>query len=186
MKLSPAGRAFLEQQEGVVLRVYRDVSGIPTVGCGHVVLPGDHLEVGDEISAQDADNMLAEDVAKCEAAIGQYVKPALSQNQFDALCSLIFNIGVGAFAASTVLKLLNGNSQTPLAEAWCLWDKDVQRGAEVTDPALLARRRREVALYLTPDAAIPADITGALANGQPALVLPEPLGPDVPPGEDVA
>ena len=98
-----------------------------------------------------------------------------------ARCS--FNIGVGAFAASTVLKVLNGNSQTPLAEAWCLWDKDVQRGADVTDPALLARRRREVALYLTPDAVIPADVTGALANGQPAVVLPDPLVPEVPPDE---
>lgn len=151
MKLSPAGRSFLEQQEGVVLMVYRDVSGIPTVGCGHVVLPEDGLSVGDEITQAQCDAFLAHDVAKCEAAIERYVKTALSQNQFDALCSLIFNIGVGAFAASTVLKALNGNSQTPLAEAWCLWDKDVQGGAEVTDPALLARRRREVALYLTPD-----------------------------------
>ncbi|MGA7124300.1 MAG: lysozyme, partial [Polyangiaceae bacterium] len=147
MKLSPAGRAFLEQQEGVVLRVYRDVSGIPTVGCGHVVLPGDHLEVGDAISAQDADNMLAEDVAKCEAAISTHVTVPLSQNAFDACVSLAFNIGTAAFEASTVLRVINGSTEMPLDVAWELWDKDVQRGAEVTDPALLARRRLEVALY---------------------------------------
>ncbi len=150
-KMTPAGRAFLAQQEGCILRVYRDVSGIPTVGVGHVVLPGDHLEVGDEISAQDADNMLAEDVAKCEAAIERYVKPALSQNQFDALVSLAFNIGVSGFESSTVVRVINGSTEMPLDVAWELWDKDVQGGAKVVDPGLLARRKLEVALYLTPD-----------------------------------
>ena len=110
----------------------------------------------------------------------------LSQNAFDACVSLAFNIGTAAFEASTVLRVINGSTEMPLDVAWELWDKDVQGGAKVVDPGLLARRKLEVALYLTPDAVIPADVSGALANGQPALVLPEPLGPDVPPGEDVA
>jgi lysozyme len=152
MKLSPAGRAFLEQQEGVVLRVYRDVSGIPTVGCGHVVLPEDGLSVGDEITQAQCDAFLAHDVAKCEAAIERYVKPALSQNAFNALCSLIFNIGVSGFESSTVVRVINGSTEMPLEQAWELWDKDVQGGAKVTDQGLLARRKLEVALYLTPDA----------------------------------
>lgn len=152
MKLSPAGRSFLEQQEGVVLRVYRDVSGIPTVGCGHVVLPEDGLAWHDEITQAQCDAFLAHDVAKCEAAISTHVTVPLSQNAFDACVSLAFNIGTAAFEASTVLRVINGSTEMPLEQAWELWDKDVQGGAKVTDQGLLARRKLEVALYLTPDA----------------------------------
>jgi lysozyme len=151
--LSPAGRAFLEAREGVALRVYKDVAGIATVGCGHVVLPEDGLAVGDTITQEQCDAFLAHDVGKCEAAIEAHVVRdlALTDNQWSALVSFVFNIGVGAFESSTVLRVINGSTEMPLADAWELWDKDAQNGAKVTDPGLLARRKLEVALYLTPD-----------------------------------
>jgi lysozyme len=153
MNLSPAGRAFLEAREGVVLRWYRDVAGILTCGCGHAWRRGDGpVTEGDAITQEYCDALLAEDVSECELAINNNVVPELTRNQFDALVSLIFNIGVGAFEASTVLRVINGSREMPLADAWELWDKDVQNGAKITDPALLARRKLEVALYLTPDA----------------------------------
>jgi lysozyme len=148
MNLSANGRAFLEQQEGVRLTVYLDVSGIATVGCGHVVLPEDGLSVGDSITQAQCDAFLAHDVAKCEAAINGAVTVPLTQNQFDALVSLTFNIGVGGFLSSTVLRDLNAGNITDETRAFDLWDKDVQGGAKVVDAALLARRDREVALFM--------------------------------------
>jgi lysozyme len=163
-QLSPSGRAFLEAREGVVLHWYRDVAGWLTCGCGHkqighyegsVFVPDEPATALEPITQAQCDAFLAHDVSKCEDAINAHIPPSCSQNQFDALVSLVFNIGVGAFEASTVLRIINGSTEMPLDQAWELWDKDVQHGAKVTDPGLLARRRLEVALYLTPDQATP-------------------------------
>lgn len=152
MKTSPAGIKFLEANEGVLLVVYRDVSGIPTVGCGHVVRLSDYLNVGDQITQAQCDAFLAADVARCESAINGAVTVPITQNQFDALVSLCFNTGVGGFLASTVLRDLNAGLIADEKRAFELWDKDVENGVKVVDAALLARRDREIALFLTPDA----------------------------------
>jgi lysozyme len=157
-QLSPSGRAFLEAREGVVLHWYRDVAGVLTCGVGHAWVPGESVfepHEGDPITQAQCDAFLAHDVSKCEEAINAHIPPSCSQNQFDALVSLVFNIGVGAFEASTVLRIINGSTEMPLEQAWELWDKDVQGGAKIVDPWLLARRKLEVALYLTPDQATP-------------------------------
>ncbi len=151
MNLSAAGVKFLESCEGVVLRVYRDVSGIPTCGVGHVVLPEDGLSVGDPITQAQCDAFLTHDVGKCEAAINGSVTVPLTQNQFDALVSLTFNIGVGGFLSSTVLHDLNAGNIADERRAFELWDKDSRNGVLVVDAALLARRDREVALFMSPD-----------------------------------
>ena len=149
MNLSPNGRVFLERQEGVLLRVYLDVSGIPTCGCGHVVRPEDGLSVGDTITQAQCDAFLAHDVAKCEATINGAVTVPLTQNQFDALVSLTFNIGVGGFLSSSLLRDLNAGNITDEKRAFELWDKDAQNGVKVVDAALLARRDREFELFMT-------------------------------------
>lgn len=151
MKTSANGLKFLEQNEGVVLRVYPDESKIPTCGVGHVVLPSDGLKLGDSITQTQCDAFLAHDVGKVEAAINDAVAVSLSQNQFDALVSLSFNIGVGGFLSSTVLRDLNAGNISDEKRAFELWDKDVQNGRLVVSPELLARRDREVALFMTPD-----------------------------------
>jgi len=76
----------------------------PTIGYGHVVLPG---ETFTRITEEQADQLLRKDVGIAENCINNYVKVTLSQNQFDALASLIFNIGINAFINSTMLKELN-------------------------------------------------------------------------------
>ena len=151
MKTSPAGLRFLEANEGVRLDVYLDESGIPTVGVGHVVRAVDGLVVGGTITQAQCDAFLAADVANTEAAINGLTNPALTQNQFDALVSLTFNIGVNAFRTSTVLRDLNAGLIADERRAFELWDKDMQNGSLVISPALLARRDREVALFLKPD-----------------------------------
>lgn len=153
MRTSTNGIKFLEANEGMVLRVYRDVVGIPTCGVGHVLLPGDGLHVGDPISQAQCDAFLARDVAKCEDAINGAVKVPLTQNQFDALVSLAFNIGVAGFLGSTVLRYLNAGNFAGETGAFEMWDKDTRNGVKIVDAALLARRDREAALFHTPDEA---------------------------------
>lgn len=151
MRTSTAGLAFLEQNEGRVLRVYRDVCGILTCGVGHVVLPEDALALGDSITEAQCEAFLARDVSKSENAINGAVRVPISQNAFDALVSFTFNIGVAGFLSSTVLRDLNAGNIDDEKRAFELWDKDVRGGRKVIDAELLARRDREVALFLTPD-----------------------------------
>ena len=136
-----------------MLHWYRDAAGVLTCGVGHAWRPEDGpVREGDPITEDQCEAFLAQNVGACEDAINNHVIPELTQNQFDALVSLAFNIGVSGFESSTVLRVINGSTEMPLEQAWELWDKDVQGGAKVTEQGLLARRKLEVALYLTPDA----------------------------------
>jgi GH24 family phage-related lysozyme (muramidase) len=84
------------EEEGVRYDVYRDVAGYPTVGVGHRVLPEDNLRVGDMISHRDAMSFLEQDISKAEEAVRNLVGDlAVSQNEFDALVDLVFNVGEG-------------------------------------------------------------------------------------------
>jgi lysozyme len=157
VKTSANGLHFLEQNEGRVLRVYLDTSRIPTCGVGHRVLPSDGLELGDTITEDECEAFLAHDVGKSEDAINGSVRVPISQSQFDALVSLTFNIGVYAFEHSTVLADLNAGNVADERRAFELWDKDMQKQHLVVDAALLARRDREVALFMAPDD-VPDDV----------------------------
>src|SRR5690348_9873974 len=106
MKTSPHGIKLLENREGVRLTVYKDSKGIPTVGVGHVVLPEDGLKLGDKITQAQCDAFLAHDLGKCENAVNGAVKVPMTQNQFDAMVSFAFNIGVEGFKTSSVVRKL--------------------------------------------------------------------------------
>lgn len=98
------GLEKLEQREGCKLRAYLDSQGVPTIGVGHT---GPGICLGMVWSQVQADEALAKDVKRCEDAIHLYCAVPLEQHQFDALVSFIFNVGVGAFAHSTMLRKLN-------------------------------------------------------------------------------
>lgn len=81
--------------EGLILEVYADSKGLPTVGLGHLVLPEDKLKLGDAVTLEKARKWVKQDIAIAEKAVNGKVKVPLHQYEYDALVSLVFNCGIG-------------------------------------------------------------------------------------------
>lgn len=143
MKLSENGYNFLVAEEGLRLKSYKCQAGIWTIGIGHTK----NVQEGDIITNTEAQRFLDEDSEWVERAINrQNLK--LNQNQFDALFSLIFNIGDPNFVSSTLLRLIKQNAKRKDVEmAWCRWNKVRLNGELVISRGLNERRRRESNLY---------------------------------------
>ena len=160
MPTSKRGLQKLASEEGCLLSVYHckpDPAETWTVGVGHVILPGDNLHPGDTITRDRAMQLLASDVQKCEDCIARTVTVPLTQNQYDALVSLIFNIGVGdatrGFTGSTVRTRLNAGLYNEAADHFLDW-----RRAGADPNFLLSRRQRERQLFLEPSIEVPEPI----------------------------
>lgn len=144
MKISDAGIAFIRQEEGECLKGYADSRDIPTIGIGHTGrVNGIPVSVGMHITREQSAELLRQDLAIVEQQINHRVTAALNQHQYDALCSLVFNIGTEAFAHSTVLQKLNACDYASAAETMLMW---CRAGGE--PHRLLPRRQRERALFL--------------------------------------
>lgn len=163
MKTSAAGLAAIEAREGRRLVAYQDVAGVWTIGVGHTGrMAPPSVTAGMRITAAQCDALLAADLAPVETAIDG-LKVDLTQNQFDALASFAFNIGVAGFVRSTVVADLKSGKVQDAADAMLLWAK----------PAVLkARRKAERAQFLKPDA--PA--VAVVAAG-PESIAPATSGP---------
>lgn len=151
--MSASGRAALVQREGCRLHAYRDSVGVWTIGVGHTGRAAPPaVTPGMAITRREADVLLAADLAPFEAAVAAVVRHAASQNQFDAMVSLAFNIGAVGFAGSTVVHKLNEGDVAAAADAFLMW---------VHPPELHARRTAERVQFLTPDHVTSAAIAGA-------------------------
>lgn len=140
MKTSAAGRQAIMQREGFRNRAYRDSRGLWTIGCGHLTQPPNFTRFSVWTNAQ-VDAALAHDLAEFELAVNEAVHVQMTQNMFDAMVSLAFNIGAGGFRGSAVVHRLNAGEKSQAADAFMMWDK----------PAVLANRRAaERRQFLTP------------------------------------
>lgn len=168
MKVSLAGRELIKEFEGFRNVAYQDVVGVWTVGFGFTegVKPGQRMTLG------QASARLATELARYESAVLAACKVPPNQNQFDALCSLAWNIGTGAIARSSVIKAHNRGDVQSAARAFGLWNK--AGGKEW--PGLTRRRAAEAALYLKPTHdELPADAEAEpLAPVQPMPQAVEP------------
>jgi lysozyme len=144
MKMSPKGLKLLEGYEALRLKAYRDERGIWTIGYGHT--PAFENET---CTQEDADDWMQQDVKWAEDTVTKYVKVPMTQNEFDALCSLVFNIGCYHFECSTVLRELNFGNRNAAADAFLLWDKEQHDGVFAASAGLLHRRQSERSLFLT-------------------------------------
>lgn len=143
--INERGIAMIKSFEGLRLEAYRDTLAKPpvwTVGYGHTLLAVE----GMRISENTADQLLRSDVQAAVDAVGKLCMVAPNENQLAAMVSLTFNIGEGAFARSSVLRLHNSGRFAEAATAFGLWNK---AGGKVR-AGLTRRRAAEAALYLLP------------------------------------
>jgi len=145
MRIDSAGREFIYNHEGVRLKAYKDVAGIPTIGVGFTYYPGGRkVKIGDTITQAECDSMFTNIVSSYEEAVNKFVKVPINQNQFNALVSFSFNVGTGALEKSTLLKRVNAKSSPDLIKtAFLMWDE--AGGKVVSD--LLDRRKDEADLF---------------------------------------
>jgi lysozyme len=143
MKLSQNGLDLIKEFEGLRLKAYPDIGGVPTIGYGTT---GPDIKLGMEITKAEAEDLLRQDVAAFEGGVSDLVKVAINQNEFDALVSFSYNVGLGALKSSTLLRLLNnGADRSVVAAEFVRWNKVDGKPIE----GLTRRRKAEQALFLT-------------------------------------
>ncbi len=144
--VSKAGLQFIGQEEGCILRPYKDAVGIATIGFGNTYYEnGVRVKMTDPAITMTRALILFKTILPTyEKAVWSSTRDDINQNQFDALVSLCYNIGVGAFKGSTVLKRVNADpSDKTIKQAFEMWKMAGNR------PILLSRRQREAALYFS-------------------------------------
>lgn len=140
---------LIKAHEGLRLNAYMPTpNDVWTIGYGHTKT----AKQGMKITPAQAEDLLYSDLAWVEQVIASKVKVPLTQNQYDALASLIFNIGGTAFGRSTVLKRLNAGDYKGAADAFLMWDKqkDKATGKMKALKGLTRRREEERSLFLKP------------------------------------
>lgn len=137
-----------EGNEGFRSTPYNDGGGVMTIGYGHVIKR--HEKFPKPVSREQGDLLMRNDLAPVEiylSAIDANLPAPLTQNQFDALCSLVFNIGIGAFEKSTLLKKLRLGDMAGAARQFGRWVFD--NGKKLN--GLVTRRAAERAIFKRPD-----------------------------------
>ena len=144
MRMSAEGLAFLSREEGLRLKPYNDSAGHATIGVGHLIhmgpFTGGDVAKFAGFSQADAIRLLKHDVATREQAVERLVKVPVDQNAFNALVSFVFNVGIGAFEDSTLLRKLNSGDRRGAADEFLRW--------KIGGPGLIHRRHRERELFL--------------------------------------
>lgn len=134
-------KTIVKESEGLELRAYLCPAGIWTIGWGHT---GTDVYKGLVITLAEAEDLLERDLRTSEGYVNSLVKVKLTQNQFDALVSFVYNVGGGAFKDSTLLRLLNAGDYKGAADQLLRWDK--AKGKVLA--GLTKRRQKERELFL--------------------------------------
>lgn len=149
MKVSSNFFNILTEFEGFIKCPYKDSVGIPTIGIGTTIYPdGTKVKMTDScVTLEKAKYFVTEHISYIEAFLTANL-PSLNQNQFDALVSFIYNIGLGAFEKSTLLRKAKVNPNDPsIASEFKRWNK---AGGKVLT-GLTKRRKKESELYFKPE-----------------------------------
>ena len=141
MTPSPQCLALVAQFEGFRPNAYLCPAGVPTIGYGFT----EGVKLGDTITPKAASARLLIELTHVAGSVYAFCSTPVSQNQLDAMTSFAYNIGLTAFARSSVLKTHNIGAKEACGRAFSLWNKvngQVLRG-------LTTRRTKEAALYLS-------------------------------------
>ena len=145
MRLSQKGVDFIKSHEALRLKAYQDSKGVWTIGWGHTK----GVKPGDVITREQAERFIRDDFAWVERTLNADLvtgrdKPLVTQNEFDALCSLVFNIGSQAYLDSTVRKKIKQGDKIGAAHAFGMWIYSNHKIA----PGLVTRRNAEQKMFL--------------------------------------
>lgn len=141
MKTGEKGVTLIKSFEALKLRAYLCPAGVWTIGYGHTAT----AKKGMVITKEAALDLLKQDLNTAENAVNNLAKTALNQNEFDALVSFVFNVGVSAFAKSTLLKRLNAGKRDDVPGQLARWNRANGRVL----PGLTRRRAEEAALFMS-------------------------------------
>jgi len=170
MNISQHGVDFIKSFEGLRLTAYKAVSSEKywTIGYGHY---GSDVRQGQTITKAEAEQMLKDDLVEYVTAVDRVVTRDVNQNQFDALVSFTYNVGISAFTNSTLLKRVNAYQDDDVRYQFSRWNKS----GGVVYAGLTRRRGEEADLYFTPYVEAPTtDPT------EPPTKDPDPVDPTTP------
>ncbi len=145
-RTSAGGIERIKMHEGFRPDVYLDQAGKPTIGYGHLIRAGESFPAA--ITEARARELLASDLGGAEAAVNGMVTVRITQAQFDALVSFVFNVGAEAFRTSTLRRLLNAGDYAGAAEQFKRWNK-VRIGGQIVASEGLSNRRADEAAQFT-------------------------------------
>jgi lysozyme len=143
MKTSQPGVELVKSFEGLHLQAYQDPVGIPTIGYGTTIIDGDAVQMGATISEDEANDYLIADLEASENFVNKLVTQPLTQPQFDACVSFVYNLGPGNFRKSTLLRMINNGDIESAQPQFLRWNRaggNVLRG-------LTRRRLAEATLF---------------------------------------
>ena len=168
MRLSQNGVSFIKSHEALRLKAYQDSKGVWTIGWGHTK----NVHPGDVITREQAEQFIRDDFAWVERTLNTDLvasrdKPLVTQNEFDALCSLVFNIGAQAYLDSTVRRKIKQGDKMAAARAFKMWVYSDHKFVQ----GLANRRADETHLFLqSGQADIAALLLGMMMAGAAVLV----------------
>lgn len=136
----------IREHEALRLVAYLDSVGVWTIGYGDT---GPDVVKGLVITKAQAEERLQRRLLEFEGYVNKYVKVALTQNQFDALVSLVYNIGPTNFSTSTLLRKLNAGDYAGAAAQFPVWNKGRVDGKLVVINGLTNRRKKEQQLFVS-------------------------------------
>ena len=168
-KVNKAGIDLIKSFEGLNLKPYLDAVNIPTIGYGTIEYPdGRKVTMADpKITEEEAEKLLMYEINKKAEGVEKLVKVQINDNEFAALVSFAYNLGIGNLSKSTLLKNLNSHEdREKLAEEFLKWNK---AGGKVL-AGLTRRRQAEKALFLHP---VNEKLPGATSEEEMNVTLSE-------------
>jgi lysozyme len=141
LNISENGIALIKESESCRLDSFQDSVGVWTIGFGHT---GPEVKEGLHITQDAAEALLLSDLETVEKCIANSVSVNLTQGQYDALCSFVFNLGCSALRNSTLLRLLNAGDDVGASEQFKRWD---HAGGKVL-AGLTKRREAEAEMFM--------------------------------------